>query len=238
MARINNFRLGFRDGAPIAVGYFFVSFAFGIVAAQKGTSISIATLMSATNLTSAGQLAALDIIRDNLSYLEMALAQFILNIRYLVMSMFLSQKFRKNTTLKNKLLVATFGVTDELFAITASQKGAVSVFYTLGAMFIAYPAWVLGTFFGVSLGKLMPVSLQSALGACIFGVFISILVPSAKKEPTIAIIIFSSMLLAFCFEYLPKFYSCIPKISSSFIIIIITILVSAVAAWLKPIKEI
>lgn len=228
MSRFNDFRLGFKDGAPIGFGYLTVSFAFGILASQKGLSIFHAVLMSATNLTSAGQFAALDIIHSNLSYYELALTQFILNLRYFLMSCALSQKLDPETNLKHRL-TASFGITDEIFAINASKPGKVSAYYTYGAMSIAIPGWTLGTFLGAFSDNLMSESLKSALGVAIFGMFIAILIPPAKQDKSILAVVLSAAFLAWLFKEAPL----LSQISSGFGIIIITIVVSAAAAYLS-----
>ncbi|MDD3000246.1 MAG: AzlC family ABC transporter permease [Candidatus Riflebacteria bacterium] len=232
MSRFNDFRLGFRDGAPIGFGYFTVSFAFGILASQKGLSVFQAVLMSATNLTSAGQFAALDIIYLKLSYYELALTQIILNLRYFLMSCALSQKIEPETKLKHRL-IASFGITDEIFAINASKPGKVSPYYTYGAMCIAIPGWTLGTFLGAFSDNLMSESLKSALGVAIYGMFIAILIPPAKKSKNILAVVVSSAFLAWLFKNAPV----LSQVSSGFTIIIITIVISAAAAYLRPIKE-
>lgn len=140
--RSESFRKGVKDGIPIGLGYFAVSFTFGMMAVADGLSIWQAVLISLTNVTSAGQFAGLEIMVMSGSYWEMALTQLIINLRYCLMSFSLAQKFRRDESLVHRY-IAAFGVTDEIFGISASQPGKVSAFYNYGAMCVAIPGWVL-----------------------------------------------------------------------------------------------
>ena len=168
-----SFRKGLRDGIPIALGYFAVSFTFGMMAVADGLSIWQAVLISLTNVTSAGQFAGLEIMVMNGSYWEMALTQLVINLRYCLMSFSLAQKFRRDEA-RGHRYVAAFGVTDEIFGISASQPGKVSAFYNYGAMCVAIPGWVLGTLAGAISGNLLPDFMMSALSVAIYGMFLAI----------------------------------------------------------------
>mgnify|MGYP003177294625 CR=1 FL=1 len=142
-----SFGKGLQDGIPIGLGYFAVSFTFGIMAIQSGLTAWQAVLISLTNLTSAGQFAGIGIIAAGGSLWEMALTQLVINLRYCLMSFSLSQKLEKGVSNGHRLAVA-FGVTDEIFGVSASQEGRISPWYNYGVMCVAIPGWTLGTLAG------------------------------------------------------------------------------------------
>ncbi len=228
----NQFRQGARDGIPIALGYFAVSFAFGMMAVSSGLSVWEASLISLVNVTSAGQFAGLQIMISHGALLEMALTQFIINLRYALMSFSLSQKLDRREPIGYRF-IAAFGVTDEIFGITASYKGTPSVRYMFGAMSVAIPGWVAGTFSGGFLGTLLPHAVLSALGVAIYGMFLAIIIPPAKHEKNVAGVVMAAFALSTALYYLPG----LKNISSGFAIIIVTVLVSAGAAAIYPVKE-
>ena len=179
--RSESFRKGVKDGIPIGLGYFAVSFTFGMMAVADGLSIWQAVLISLTNVTSAGQFAGLEIMVMSGSYWEMALTQLIINLRYCLMSFSLSQKLERGVSTGHRLAVA-FGVTDEIFGVSASQEGRVSPWYNYGVMAVAIPGWTLGTLVGAVSGNLLPDFLVSALSVAIYGMFLAVIIPPAKKN--------------------------------------------------------
>lgn len=232
MTRKESFRKGVQAGIPIGLGYFAVSFTFGMMAVSGGLTTGEAVLISLTNLTSAGQFAGLDIILAAGSYFEMMLAQLIINLRYTLMSFSLSQKLTREEPWAHRYAVA-YGVTDEIFGVSVSQPGKVSAFFNYGAMSVAVPGWVLGTLVGAVLGNLLPAHIVSALSVAIYGMFLAIFVPPAKKERAVLWAVVGAMALSTAFDVLPL----LNRVSSGFVIIITTVTVSALAAWLAPIKE-
>lgn len=224
---------GIKDGIPICLGYFAVSFTFGMMAVAQGLSIGDAVLISATNVTSAGQFAGLSIIAAGAPYYEMAVAQLIINLRYLLMSFALSQKLVRNAPFVHRFLVA-YGVTDEIFGITVSQEGKVSPFYSYGAISVAVPGWVLGTLAGAISGQLLPDFMVSALGIAIYGMFLAIIIPPAEANGAVLAVVVCAMAISGLLYYLPVF----DKVSTGFAIIITTVLVAGTAAWLCPIREV
>lgn len=226
------YKNGMKDGIPVALGYFAVSFTFGIAAVTGGLSIWQAVLISLTNVTSAGQFAGLAIITSGGGYFEIALSQLIINLRYCLMSFSLAQKLEKKTANVHRYLMA-YGVTDEIFALGASRKGDLPPAYHYGIMSIAIPGWVLGTLVGAFFGNILPAFIMSALGIAIYGMFLAIIIPPAKKERAVLYVVISAMVLSGLFAVTPV----LKNISSGFVIIIITILVAAVAAWLAPVSE-
>ena len=232
MNRKENFIAGIKDGIPICLGYIAVSFTFGIMTGNAGLSVFEAVLISASNVTSAGQFAGLNLIIASASYMEMAITQLIINLRYCLMSCALSQKFSSKTPFFHRFFVA-FGVTDEIFAISALREGNLSPYYSYGAMSVAIPGWVLGTFLGIVSGNLLPARIVSALSVALYGMFIAIIVPPAKENKVLAGIILVSMAMSTLFTYAPV----LSNISSGFRIIILTILIASVAAYFFPITE-
>lgn len=223
------FKEGMRDGIPIALGYLAVSFTFGMMAVKDHIGILQAVIISLTNVTSAGQFAGLDIIVAGGSLIEMALTQLIINLRYSLMSISLSQKLQKGTGTGKRLLLA-YSVTDEIFGVSAARKGKLNIFYSYGAIAVAVPGWVLGTALGAISGSIMPAFLMSAFSVAIYGMFLAIIIPPAKEDKAVLGVVLAAMALASAFAYVPG----MKKISSGFAIIIVTLLVSVIAAILHP----
>lgn len=221
-----------KDGVPIALGYFAVSFTFGMMAVAGGLRIWQAVLISLTNLTSAGQFAGLDIIFAGGSMWEMAMTQLIINLRYCLMSFSLSQKFRREESGILKY-IAAFGYTDEIFGISAAQEGKVSVFYNYGAMCVAIPGWTLGTLAGGISGSLLPDFMLSALSVAIYGMFLAIIIPPSKKSRPVLGVVVASMAVSTVFAVTPV----LKQVSSGFMIIITTLLVAGLAAYFCPLEE-
>ena len=173
MAKESRFLQGMRDGIPIALGYFPVSFAFGMQAVQSGLPVWVPLIISMTNLTSAGQFAGLSVILSGGAYLELAVTTLIVNLRYMLMSLALSQKVSPAMKLRTRCGMA-FGITDEIFAVSMQQKGDVTGKYFAGLLSMPYLGWAAGTLFGGIATSLLPAVLQNALGITIYGMFITI----------------------------------------------------------------
>lgn len=227
-----SFKKGLKDGIPIGLGYFAVSFAFGMMAVSGGLSTWQAVLISLTNLTSAGQFAGLEIIFAAGSYWEMVLTQLVINLRYCLMSFSLSQKLRRDVPWAHRYLVA-FGITDEIFGVSASQPGKVHPFYNYGAMCVAIPGWTLGTLVGAISGNLLPDFMVSAFSVAIYGMFLAVIIPPAKKDRAVLVVVAASMVISTLFAVVPV----LQKVSSGFVIIITTILVAGTAAYFCPVQE-
>lgn len=222
---------GIKDGIPIGLGYFAVSFTLGIAARQVGMTAFQAGLMSMTNLTSAGQFAALGIISSSASYLEMAFSQFIINLRYCLMSCALSQKVDRNAPFVHRFFVA-FGVTDEIFGVSVNQD-ILSPYYSYGLMTSAIPGWTIGTILGVISGQILPLRLVSAMSLALYGMFLAVIIPPARENKVLAGLIPISMGSSLLFAVLPI----VKEISSGTRIIILTVLLSLAAALLFPVEE-
>ncbi len=230
--RFNEYKRGLAAGIPICLGYISVSFAFGLMATKYGLSLISGLLISMTNLTSAGQFAGLEIIKSNGGLFELAFATFIINIRYMLMSLSLSQKIDENTpTLKR--LIMSFGITDEIFAVSAQQIRSVTFTYFMGLMTLPYLGWSLGTFLGAAAASALPESVRLALGIAIYGMFIAIIVPPAKKSRATLSVIIVSVVISSLLYYIPV----TSGISSGWRIIISTVAASALCAAKYPESE-
>lgn len=231
MNKLNLWRQGAKDGLPVFFGYLAVSFTFGI-AARHILSPFLSVLMSASNYTSAGQFAALGLIAASATFWEMAVAQLVINLRYSLMSCFISQKLASGTPIYHRFLMA-FGLTDEVFGISAAVKGRLSPFYTYGVMSTALPGWVLGTFFGVMSSEFMPPRVMSAMGIAIYGMFIAIIFPPVRDDRKLAIIISASMIFSVMVNKISLFSQITPGIK----IIVLTVVITAAAAILFPLEK-
>ena len=221
-----------RDGIPIAAGYFSVSFTFGMLAVQDGISPFHAVLISLLNLTSAGQFAGLTVIVSGASLPEMALTQLVINIRYALMSVSLSQKLDSSVKTFQRMLIA-YGNTDEIFAVASSKPGSVGSRYMYGLIFLPVLGWVGGTLTGAVASTLLPAAVISALGVALYGMFIAIVVPVAKESREVLIVVGAALVFSTAFYYLPV----LQEISSGFTIIICTVAAAGIGAVLFPVKE-
>lgn len=228
----NKIKAGLRDGIPIAAGYFSVSFTFGMLAVQDGMSPFHAVLISLLNLTSAGQFAGLTVIVSGASLLEMALTQLVINIRYALMSVSLSQKLDSSVKTFQRMLIA-YGNTDEIFAVASSKPGSVGSRYMYGLIFLPVLGWVGGTLTGAVASTLLPAAVISALGVALYGMFIAIVVPVAKESREVLIVVGAALVFSTAFYYLPV----LQEISSGFTIIICTVATAGIGAVLFPVKE-
>lgn len=232
MREINSFKLGFISGVPICIGYFSVSFAFGIYAVQSGLSVLEAFLISTFNLTSAGQFAGVPIICLSGSLVELAATQLVINSRYALMSISLSQKLGASISNFDRFIIS-FANTDEVFAVASSSKSNVGKKYMYGLIIPPIIGWTLGTLFGALAGDVLPQMVTSALGVAIYGMFIAIVVPQAKKEKSSLLCVIISLLLSCLFYYLPFLKNVVP---SGFTIIICAIIASGTMAVISPLN--
>ncbi|MBR0413936.1 MAG: AzlC family ABC transporter permease [Clostridia bacterium] len=232
MSSKSAFLKGIKAGLPICFGYLSVAFAFGIFALSSGLDSLQALLISMTNVTSAGQLAAVPIMVGGGTLFELAASQFVINLRYSLMSVSLSQKFDKSFRLIDKLLVA-FVVTDEVFAVAASQKGEVGKHFMYGLILTPYVGWSAGTILGAVAGNVLPAIVISALGIAIYAMFIAIVVPVAREDKKTLICVVIAIALSLAFHFVPL----LNRVPGGFVVIICAVAASALAAWLFPIKS-
>lgn len=218
-------------GIPICLGYLSVSFGFGILAVSKaGLSVFQASIISASNLTSAGQKAGIDVIAAGGTIIEMILLQLTINIRYSLMALSLSQKLDNRFTTPHRLM-ASYGITDEIFAVCSAQKTPLTPAYMYGMILIAAVGWVTGTALGAAAGELLPLSVSKAMEIVLYGMFIAIIIPPAKKQHSVLFVIAMAAALSVVFRY------CLPMVSDGFAIIISAVAASAAAAFIFPVKD-
>lgn len=225
----SDFLKGAKDGLPICFGYLSVSFGFGILAVSLGLSVLSAVGISLTNLTSAGQVAGVGIIAAGGSLFEMALTQLIINIRYSLMGISLSQKLDEKFSTFHRLL-ASFGITDEIFAVAVAQK-SVSPFYMYGLISVSALGWVTGTFLGAFAGNVLPSSVSGALGIVLYGMFLAIILPPAKKNRPVLIAVLIAAALSIVFKYVLTF------VSEGFAIIICAVVAAGFCAFFFPVHD-
>jgi 4-azaleucine resistance transporter AzlC len=226
------FQAGQTDGISIALGYFAVSFALGIAMANAGINALQGFVMSFLNLASAGEYAATQVISSNGSYFQMALITLIANARYLLMSCALSQKFSTDTPMIHRFLTG-YGITDEHFGIAVSHSRYLDPYYMYGAMSLSVPGWALGTALGIIMGNVLPARIVSALSVALYGMFLAIIIPPARKRTSILIIVATGFLSSWACGILPWLSS----LSSGTRTILLTVIIAGAAAWLKPIGE-
>ena len=226
------FRHGLRDGLPIALGYLSVSFGFGTSAASKGLSTLPALLISMTNLTSAGQVAGLSVIVAAGGLIEIIMTQLIINLRYSLMGLTLTQKLDDTFTTLHRMAVAFF-ITDEIYAVSSSKSEGVNTRYMYGLGLLPYIGWAMGTLLGAVAGSLLPADISAALGIAIYGMFVAIIVPPAKKDKGILFAVALAALISCAIKYIPLF----SFITQGFAIIICALLAACLAAIIFPVKE-
>ncbi|MBQ3286013.1 MAG: AzlC family ABC transporter permease [Ruminococcus sp.] len=219
---------GMRHGIPIMLGYLSVSFGFGVLCIQLNISILAAVGISVTNLTSAGQVAGVEIIAAGGSLIEMILCQLVINLRYSLMSLSLSQKLDPSFNLMHRLFVA-YGVTDEIFAVASSQPEPLKPAYMYGLILTPFLGWSTGTLLGAVAGDIMPASVTAALSLMLYGMFIAIIIPPAKKNHKVLFVILIAAALSVVMHYL------LPMITGGFAIIIAGVIASVAGALLFPV---
>ena len=225
------FLQGLRDGLPIGLGYFAVSFTLGITARRAGLTAFQAALASFLTNASAGEAAGFTVIAEGGSYLTMAIMILVANARYLLMSTALTQKLRPETSILSRLIIG-YDVTDEIFGVSIARPGWLCPFYSYGVFVLPLIGWSSGTYLGVMMGNLLPANLVSALSVGLYGMFIAIIIPPARKERVIAVLVALSMILSYACARLPV----VSGLSSGTRIIILTVLIAAGAALLRPVK--
>lgn len=228
----NNYRMGLRDGLPIGIGYFAISFAFGLFSVSLGLSWSLSLAISMLNLTSAGQIAAVPIIASMGSLIELGLTQLVINARYALMSVSLSQRLSPTVRLLDRFLIA-FVNTDEIFAVACGKEAMLGKKYIFSLALYPYIGWSLGTLFGALLGGVMPGLLATAFSVALYAMFIAILMPAAKTSLPTALCILSAIAISCIFRFVPV----LSKVQSGMVIVIIAVSISAIFALLAPIDN-
>lgn len=226
------FTEGIRDGVPIALGYLSVSFSIGIMALASGLSVFQGAFMSLTNVTSAGQFAGIAVIASGGTLLELFLTQLIINLRYALMSLSLSQKLPEKMPLWQRMVIA-FANTDEIFAVAMSHAKSLTFAYMVGLQSLPVLGWTIGTVLGAVAGQVLPPAIGSALSVALYGMFIAVVVPVAAKIRPILWVVVLAAFLSCVIYYIPLFSG----ISTGMSIIISTILASVIGAIFFPVSQ-
>lgn len=226
------FRRGFHDGMAIGIGYFSVAFSFGLTAAASGIEWWQAVLISLTNLTSSGQFAGIGIIVDAGSYIEMAMTQLVINMRYSLMGISLSQKLSPRFKVWQQLILGHCN-TDEIFAVAMSRRGNIEPSYMAGLSVLPYIGWAGGTLVGAVCGNILPSMVSNALGIMIYGMFLAIIIPAMRREHPVLVVVCAAAALSCIIYFVPVF----DFITDGFSIIICAVAASALGAWLYPVEE-
>lgn len=226
----SQFKKGLLHGIPIALGYLSVSFGFGIAAVRAGLSVLEAVMISVTNLTSAGQAAGVEIIAASGTLIEMALTQLVINIRYSLMGISLSQKLDKSFTVPHRLAVS-YGITDEIFAVASAQIHPVTPPYMYGLILISFLGWSTGTLLGAAAGEILPLMVTDAMGLVLYGMFIAIIVPPSRKQKSVLFAVLVAAAVSILFKFV------FTAVSAGFAIIISACVAAALAAVIFPVKE-
>ena len=229
---LKRFLRGMRDGMPICVGYLAVAFSLGIFAGSIGMTAFQGFLASLLNNASAGEYAGFSVIAAGGSYLEIALVTLVANARYLLMSTALSQKFSPETPFFHRLLIG-FDVTDELFGLGIARPGYLDPVYMYGAFAVALLGWSVGTALGIAAGNLLPARVVSALGVAIYGMFIAIIIPPARKDRVVGALVLLSFAASYAFTALPR----LAGLSAGTRTLLLTVVISVGAAALFPVRE-
>ncbi|MBQ9757249.1 MAG: AzlC family ABC transporter permease [Clostridia bacterium] len=225
----NSYIYGLGKGLPIALGYLSVAFGFGISALGQGIWGFGAILISLTNLTSAGQVAGVAIIAAGGTLFEMIITQFVINVRYCLMGLALTQKLDKSFTTIHRM-IASFGITDEIFAVAAAERWMIGRRFMYGLITLPYIGWALGTILGVYAGQILPASLCAALGIAIYSMFVAIIVPPSRDDKGTMVAVLISAGLSCVLYFIPLF----GRVSQGFSVIICAVLASGIMAFVSP----
>ncbi len=227
----NSFIRGLKSGIPIGLGYLSVSFSFGIMAVSMGFHWWQAVIISMVTVTSAGQLAGIGIMVNPGQYIEMLISQLTVNVRYSFMAISLSQKTDSKFRGLYRWLLGFF-ITDEIFAVASNEESVSRSFFT-GLSLIPWLGWTMGTLTGALLGNILPDELMSALCIAIYGMFVAIIAPKAKKSLSLLIVVAIALVLSCIFYYAPV----LNEISSGVSISVCAILAALIGAFIFPVKE-
>lgn len=223
---------GLKDGFPIGLGYFAVAFSLGMIIIKAGLNAFQGFVTSITVIASAGEYAGFLSIAAMASYLELAIIMFVTNARYLLMSTAMSQRLEPGLSMKHRILMG-FTITDEIFAVTIAQPGYMNPWYTYGVSLTSVPLWAIGTSVGIITGNILPLNVVSALSVALYGMFIAVIIPPARKSKVIAGVVIVCFILSFVWGYIPA----LDNITAGTKTIILTVVISAIAAVLFPVKE-
>ena len=226
---MNEIMKGMKKSVPIALGYFPVAFSFGVLCVSSGLPLGLATFISLTNLTSSGQFAGVQLILSDSTYLEIAITLLLINFRYFLMSLSLSQKIDEKMNTIERMIIS-FGITDETFALASLQPGKLTFKFMLGFILTPIIGWVGGTLAGEFIMGLLPLALQGAMGIALSGMFLALIVPAMKDSIPVTIVVLISIGVHTLFTYVPLFN----VMSTGVRLISATLIATCMGAWLFP----
>lgn len=229
---VSEYRFGLGDGLPIALGYIPVSFTFGLMAASLGMDPLLAVIMSITNLTSAGQFAGARLMIEHAKYYEIIITVFIINLRYGLMSLGISQKIEDGLPLWKKAVIA-FGITDETYAVASLEENTITYKYMLGLITLPFFGWTIGTMMGAYVDALLPKSISSASGIALYGMFIALMIPAAKASKTLLLVILVASGISVILNYIPLF----SFLSSGWCVILSSVSGALIMTLISPMEE-
>ncbi len=230
--RAKEFITGMKAGMPVCVGYFSVSFGFGALAVAQGLDVWQAVLMSAMNLTSAGQFAGLTVIAAGAAVMELVLTQLVINSRYALMGVALGQRLPGSAGVGERMIAAFFD-TDEIFALGMAQGRDLTVGFFVGAGTVAALGWSAGTALGAVAGTLLPLSVRTALGTMLYGMFAAIVVPQTEKNRPTQLCVVLALALSCLFAWIPY----LNRVSGGLVIVICTVVAAAICATVFPVAD-
>ncbi len=224
------FKRGLPHGIPIGLGYFAVAFALGITARDIGMSPVQAFVMSAGMMASAGEYAALDLLSSGAGFFEIVMTCIIVNLRYFLMGAALTQKLPSKRRWRT-VFALPYCITDEIFGVSSMVEGKLNPFFTYGVDLLSVIGWSTGIVVGMTAGNILPAWAVNALSVALFGMFLSVIIPPAKKDRFIGVLIVIAMACSLVFTEAPV----LSRISSGFRIIILTIVIAGIAALIRPV---
>ncbi len=233
---MNEFIRGIKRGLPICLGYVPVSFTFGLIAVKMGFSPIQATLISLTNMASAGQFAGIRLIEGGAPYIELIVTTFVINLRYFLMSLSLSQKVAPDMPFYKRAVMA-YCITDEVFALAAMEPEEVSFPFFGGLMLTPILGWTSGTLLGAVASGLLSPMVQGCMGIALYCMFIAIIIPPARKSRKVALAVVVAAFLSCMFKYVPGLNELSKVGGGGWAIITAAILGAAICASIKEVKR-
>ena len=193
---MNEIMKGMKKSIPIALGYFPVAFSFGVLCVSSGLPLGLATFISLTNLTSSGQFAGVQLILSDSTYLEIAITLLLINFRYFLMSLSLSQKIDEKMNTIERMIIS-FGITDEVFAMSMTDKkiNKLTPSFFAGLALFSYLSWNVGSALGIVFSSILPSIVSKSLGVSLYAMFIGLLVPNMKKSIRLLYVVILTMVV-------------------------------------------
>ena len=233
MRQDHPFLEGLHDGFPIGLGYLAVSFSLGIAAKEAGLNAVQGFMASLLCVASAGEYAGFMFIAAQASYLGIIIGSIVTNARYLLMSTALAERFSPDTAFIHRIGVG-LGVTDEIFGLAIARGGFVEPAYQYGAMLASIPLWCFGTSAGVIAGNLLPDRVVTALSVSLFGMFLAVIMPAARKDRIVRACVIASFAASYLTSRVIPWTAALPDSTRT---IVLTVIIASVAAIVRPVER-